>query len=111
MPAEFRPRFPLSEVLYWAARYAYADDAEVEAIGDRARERGWFTRDEFLTVARWKTPRSKSRCEKNDASVVKDLTSTPTRRSASNGGICSCQRGRCRHRQGIMERAQELGGE
>ena len=70
---EFRPRFPLSEVLYWASRYAYADDAEVEAIGDRARERGWFTRDEFLTVARWKTPRSRKRCE-NDAARVKDIT-------------------------------------
>lgn len=34
------------------------------------------------------------------------MTSTPTRRSASHGGICSCQRGRCRHRQGMMERAQ-----
>ena len=74
MPADFRLRFPLSEVLYWASRYAYADDAEVEAIGDRARERGWFTRDEFLTVARWKSPRSRKRCEENDASVVKDIT-------------------------------------
>jgi predicted RNase H-like nuclease len=71
---EFRPRFPLSEVLYWASRYAYADDAEVEAIGDHARERGGFTRDEFLTVARWKSPRSRKRCEQNDASAVKDIT-------------------------------------
>jgi predicted RNase H-like nuclease len=84
MPAEFRPRFPISEVMYWASRYAYADDAEVEAIGDRVRERGWFTRDEFLTVARWKSPRSRKRCEENDASTVKDITqralSTPDER-------------------------------
>ena len=53
----FRRRFPLSEVMYWADRYAYADDAEVEAIGEAARERGRYTRDEFLTVARWKSPR------------------------------------------------------
>jgi len=84
MPAEFRPRFPLSEVLYWASRYAYADDAEVEAIGDRARERGWYTRDEFLTVARWKSPRSRTRCEENDEAAVKAATqlalSTPDER-------------------------------
>ena len=84
MMPEFRLRFPLSEVLYWASRYAYADDAEVEAIGDRARERGWFTRDEFLSVAHWKTPRSRTRCEENDASTVKDRTqralSTPDER-------------------------------
>jgi len=74
MTADFRLRFPLSEVMYWAARYAYAEDAEVEAIGDRARERGWYTRDEFLAVARWKSPRSKRLCEENDESVVKAVT-------------------------------------
>ena len=70
----FRLRFRQSEVMYWAARYAYADDAEVEAIGDRARERGWYTRDEFLTVARWKSPRSRPRCEQNDESQVTAAT-------------------------------------
>jgi predicted RNase H-like nuclease len=84
MPADFRLRFPLSEVLYWASRYAYADDAEVEAIGDRARERGWFTRDEFLSVARWKTPRSRKQCEKNDEAHIRAATelalSTPDER-------------------------------
>jgi len=71
---KFRLRFPLSEVMYWAARYAYADDAEVEAIGERARMRGWFTRDEFLAVARWKSPRSRRRCEENDEATVKAAT-------------------------------------
>jgi len=74
MPPEFRMRFSTSEVMYWAARYAYADDAEVEAIGEAARNRGWFTRDEFLTVARWKSPRSQRRCEENDDSMVKAIT-------------------------------------
>jgi hypothetical protein len=81
---EFRLRFPLSEVMFWAARYVYADDAEVEAIGKAARERGWFTRDEFLTVARWKSPRSRRLCEENDESAVKAVTqlalSTPDER-------------------------------
>jgi hypothetical protein len=84
VPTEFRLRFSLSEVMYWAARYAYADDAEVEAIGDRARERGWYTRDEFLTVARWKSPRSRRLCEENHESDVKAATqlalSTPDER-------------------------------
>jgi predicted RNase H-like nuclease len=71
---KFRLRFPLSEVMYWAARYAYADDAEVEAIGEAARKRGWYTRDEFLAVARWKSPRSRKRCEENDETTVKAAT-------------------------------------
>jgi hypothetical protein len=71
---EFRLRFPEAEVMFWAGRYAYADDAEVEAIGRGAEERGWFSRDEFLTVAHWKTPRSRSRCERNDETSVESLT-------------------------------------
>jgi hypothetical protein len=39
MPTKFRLRFPISEVMLWAARYSYADDAEVEAIGRAAAAR------------------------------------------------------------------------
>ena len=67
---EFELRFPLSKVPFWAARYRYADDAAVEAIGVVARRRGWYTRDEFLVVTHWKTSRSKSRCERNEASAL-----------------------------------------
>ena len=84
MPTEFRLRFPLSEIMYWAARYSYADDAEVEAVGHGAAKRGWYTRDEFLTVTRWKTQRSRSRCEANDVASVEATTrlalSTPDER-------------------------------
>lgn len=84
MKYKFRLRFPVSEVMYWAARYSYADDAEVDKIGHAARERGWYTRAEFLTVTRWKTQRTKSRCEENDEASVKAATqlalSTPDER-------------------------------
>ena len=72
--AQFRLRFRVSEVMYWTARYAYADDAEVEAIGAAAGERGWYARDEFLTVARWKSPRSRRRCEENEEPHVRAVT-------------------------------------
>jgi len=74
MPTEFRLRFPVTEVMFWAARYSYADDAEVEAMGRAAAARGWYTRDEFLTVTRWKTQRSRSRCEGNDEASVEATT-------------------------------------
>jgi predicted RNase H-like nuclease len=84
MATEFRLRFPLSEVMFWAARYSYADDADVEAIGRAARARGWYTRDEFLTVTRWKTQRSRSRCKSNGEASVESTTrlalSTPDER-------------------------------
>jgi predicted RNase H-like nuclease len=71
---EFRLRFPMTEVMFWAARSSYADDGEVEAMGRAAGARGWYTRDEFLTVTRWKTQRSKSRCESNDEASVEAAT-------------------------------------
>lgn len=84
MNPKFRLRFPTSEVVYWAARYAYADDSEVEEIGSEAGRRGWYTRDQFLTVTRWKTKRSRSRCERNDEPTIVELTrlalSTPDER-------------------------------
>ena len=84
MSTEFRLRFPTSEVMYWAGRYSYADDAEVEAIGRAAAKRGWYTRAEFLAVTRWKTQRTKSRCENNDEASVEATTrlalSTPDER-------------------------------
>ncbi|MHB8459267.1 MAG: DUF429 domain-containing protein [Candidatus Limnocylindrales bacterium] len=80
----FQLRFPLAEVPFWAARYSSADDSAVEAIGKAARRRGWYTRDEFLVVTRWKTQRTKSRCEKNDEASVEATTrlalSTPDER-------------------------------
>jgi hypothetical protein len=72
-------RFALDEVLTWAGRYAYADDAEVEAIGEAARRRGWYTRPEFLTVTRWKTERSGSRCAKNTPTAIREATQVALR--------------------------------
>jgi hypothetical protein len=71
---EFRLRFPLAEVRHWADGYAYADDSGVENIGEVARQRGWYTRDEFVAVTLWKTERSKSRCAKNTAATIREIT-------------------------------------
>ena len=71
---EFRLRFSLSEVERWAARYEYEDDDAVIAAGAEARQRGWYTRAEFLTVTDWKTSRSKSRVRRNSAAAIKDAT-------------------------------------
>jgi hypothetical protein len=67
-------RFPIEEVREYADRFAYADDEEVIGIGLAARARGHFTRDEFVTVCLWKTPRSKSRAAQNSAQSVRDAT-------------------------------------
>jgi hypothetical protein len=74
MRTEFRLRFPPSEVAFWAARHACADDGAVEAIGEEARQRGWYTRDEFLAVSRWKSARTHILCERNTEAAVVEAT-------------------------------------
>lgn len=38
------------------------------------RSRGFLEKEEFLRVCEWKTPRSRSHCESNDASIIKDVS-------------------------------------
>jgi len=71
---EFELQFPIERVRDYAARYAYEDDVEVIAIGQAARERGYYTRDEFVAVCRWKTPRSAPLVELNSAESIEAAT-------------------------------------
>ena len=57
-----------------AARYEYEDDNRVIELGDRARARGWFTRDEFIEIGEWKSPRIRSRAARNTAEDVRTAT-------------------------------------
>lgn len=74
-----RLRFPIGDVPRWAAQYAYADDTEVIAIGQEARKRGCYTRDEFLAVAKWKSPRSRHHCERNSSDAIRGATALALR--------------------------------
>ena len=75
-------RFPQSQIRDLAARY----EAE---MGDRDRRlteaitrevfpsyarNGFLTKDEFLTVCAWKTPRSRPRCESNDEGLIREVS-------------------------------------
>ena len=76
----FKLRFPHLEIEKWAAQYSYASDAAIEdVIAPAARRQGYLTRDQFLTIAEWKTARSRSRCRKNDAGYVKEVTGAALR--------------------------------
>jgi hypothetical protein len=67
-------QFPLEQVREYASRYAYAEDDEVIAIGRAARGRGHYTRDEFIRVCRWETPRSSPRAAMNSPEAVHEAT-------------------------------------
>jgi hypothetical protein len=56
--SRFNLQFDVRQVPEYAARYAYEDDTVVLDIGQKARKRGHYQREEFVAVCRWKTPRS-----------------------------------------------------
>jgi hypothetical protein len=68
----FRLRMPENAIEHWAGRYAYA--AEPTGAIAAARRRGYLQYGEFLEIAKWKTPRSRSRCLKNEPAFVEEVT-------------------------------------
>jgi hypothetical protein len=77
-----RLRIDETFVLRWSDRYIRdlpeADAAfEEQLFTDLAatvRDRGWLTRGELITIGCWKSPRARSRLERNDARHVRALT-------------------------------------
>jgi hypothetical protein len=80
---EFTLQFPLEQVREFAARYSYDDDVEVLAVGRAARDRGYYTLNEFVTVCRWKTPRSGPLVAENSADIVEAQTAVALSPTAS----------------------------
>ena len=73
-PPTFRLQFPVEQVPAYAARFPDDGDVDVLEIGRAARDRGCYTRDEFVRVCRWKTPRSGPLVAQNSAEVVEART-------------------------------------
>ena len=79
---QIKLRFDPKEIRKWASRYSYTAsgaDADLEKVIEReispsVREKGFYTKDEFLTLCRWKSPRIVPNCERNEASFVEAAT-------------------------------------
>ncbi len=71
----FKLRFDKAIIPELASRYFYQDDARMlNEIGPRAKDRGYFAKDDFLELCRWKTPRSQSRVRSNPAKFIEEAT-------------------------------------
>ena len=53
-------RFSLDAVLELSSRYSYRGETAAIDAGRRARRAGFYTREDFLTVCGWKSPRTRS---------------------------------------------------
>lgn len=73
----FALRFPVSKIESWAARYdASQDDVPENTIAPRMRARGYLNKNDFLALARWKSPRSQPLCAQNPEDYIKAVTRT-----------------------------------
>jgi hypothetical protein len=71
----FALRFDGRKLRSLARRFDATGDALVEReIGPRTRARGEFTKDDFLAVCRWKSPRSQPLCASNSEEFVRAVT-------------------------------------
>lgn len=74
MPS-FELRFKQDQVLQLAARYIYPTESIIEdEVGPRSRERGYFTKSDFVALCYWKSPRTQSRVKTNSSELVEDAT-------------------------------------
>jgi hypothetical protein len=75
-------RFPASGIQELSDRYVAElrprdgrlTDEITRTVFPSYERRGYLTKDEFLTVCEWKTPRSKSRCASNDPSLIQEVS-------------------------------------
>jgi len=71
---ELRLRFPPGRIASWAARFPGDDASPVAGALARIRREKRLRRDDLLAVARWKTPRSRPRVERNSERDVRGAT-------------------------------------
>jgi hypothetical protein len=73
MRPKFNLRFSIREIETCAERYPHSDEALL-SMAEQVKQRGFLTRDEFLAVCHWKSPRSQPRCRSNSSDFIKDVT-------------------------------------
>ena len=73
----FKYRFNKKAIREWAGKYDVDYDSEIETIlAPHVKARGYFLRDEFIRLCRWKTPRSQSKVASNPADYIEAVTQT-----------------------------------
>ena len=72
--ANFELRFNKKRLGKYSSRYEYQTDEILDGIVISAKEKNFLTKDEFLKICAWKTPRSKPKCASNSEEFIKEIT-------------------------------------
>lgn len=83
-------RFDQASIPDWASQFNPEEDAAVEnEIVPQVRRRGYLTKEELLSLCRWKSPRARKYVEDNDEDFIKVVTqialSTPNQQLRIRG--------------------------
>ncbi|GJM31569.1 MAG: hypothetical protein DHS20C18_05700 [Saprospiraceae bacterium] len=69
-----RIRFDETELIDFANRYEYQSNEILTDISKSAKKKKYLTREEFIRICAWKTPRSKPKVASNHKSYIKEIT-------------------------------------
>lgn len=70
----FSLQCPSSQLSKYASRYRYEDDEVVATAEAFMQEHRYLTREHFLALCRWKSPRSGPRCAENSEGYIEAVT-------------------------------------
>ena len=70
----FNLRVPPTEFFKYSNNYEYQSDEILKELSGSAKKKGYLTKEEFLKLCAWKTPRSKPQCAKNSEELIKEIT-------------------------------------
>ena len=67
-------KFDLECVQHWAKKYEYRGENKINGLVDPVRNQGCLTKSELKTVCEWKSLRPAWHLEKNEESLVQEVT-------------------------------------
>jgi len=72
----FKLKFSKLKIGYWASRYVYNnEDVMCNQFAPKIQRQKYLTKEDFLFVCRWKSPRPIKQALKNDEGFIKEVTS------------------------------------
>lgn len=75
MITNFKLRFPKSKINHWASRYDYKnEDVVCNVLAPKIQRQRYLTKDDFMFLTRWKSPRPTKQANKNDELFIVEVT-------------------------------------
>jgi len=71
----FKLRFIKEDIKLWASKYTYPGEDKVKReISPHVKDLGYFNKEDFIDLCKWKTPRTQPRCKNNTDEYIKEIT-------------------------------------